>query len=189
MWLRRVLVLTTLMMLALAESAFAQARTERASGVTSAGRGLSTTAIVPRFTTGAVLRSGTVRGLAATRLGHDRIIRVPRSRFIGHPFVPVFFYAAPVVHVQRSYIEVAPLVTRVPATDDCAIVTVLEPDNRGYWKSLKLPAAGAINIDELQRFLQARVEEGEAFQVRDAAGNILEIPGAEQLDRILVDSC
>jgi hypothetical protein len=73
--------------------------------------------------------------------------------------------------------------------ESCAIVTVLQPDYRGYWKELRLPVAGAVNTDELRRILNARIAEGVAFTLRDAAGETLDVPARAALDRIVVDPC
>lgn len=112
--------------------------------------------------------------------------------------IPVVYYfpvtTERVIHVQTEVVKsrtitVTPLSTRAPSVESCAVVTVLEPDHRGYWKELRLPVAGARNTDELQRVLDARIEEGVAFTIRDAAGETLDVPPPAELDRIVVDRC
>jgi hypothetical protein len=125
-----------------------------------------------------------------------------RSDVWEYPLPFIYYYPVTttrVIHVQSDVVQsrvvtprtatVTPESSRVPAVESCAIVTVLEPNYRGYWKELRLPVAGARNTDELQRVLDARVEEGVAFTIRDAGGVTLDIPARAALDRIVVDRC
>jgi hypothetical protein len=71
----------------------------------------------------------------------------------------------------------------------CAVVVVLDRSSRGWWQEIALPLAGAENVDELQRVLNARLAEGTAFRIQDAAGTWLEIPAANGVERIVVEPC
>lgn len=123
--------------------------------------------------------------------------------FAGLHFPLVYYYPVAttrVVHVQSGAVgatavagEAAPGMlpptAATPPVEGCAIVTVLQPGQRGFWKELRLPAMGAHNTDELQRVLDARAEEGMAFSIRDASGEELAIPARADLDRIVVHPC
>lgn len=113
-------------------------------------------------------------------------------------YSPLVVYAPPAtthqVYMQTEMVRprtivLAPAAAAAPALEACAVVTVLQPDHRGYWKELQLPAAGAHNADELQRIIDARIEEGVPFTVRDADGETIDIPSGAALDRVVVDGC
>jgi hypothetical protein len=136
----------------------------------------------------------------------------PRGVIVaGFPFPIVYYYpvsSTHVVHVRSTVATAVPYSAAAqypaaetwpiapdagalprPPVEACALVTVLQPGSRGYWKELRLPAAGAVNRDELQRFLLARLEERVAFTIRDAAGEPFEVPAAANVERVLVHPC
>jgi hypothetical protein len=102
---------------------------------------------------------------------------------------------AQAAHAQAPYAPLepesvpAPAVAPRPPLEECALVMVLQPGNEGYFKELRLPALGALNTDELQRVIDARVAEGVSFRIRDAAGESFEIPAPANLRRVVVDVC
>jgi hypothetical protein len=138
-------------------------------------------------------RFGTVRVHQPERRRPPR-----RDYYYDGVYYPVVYYypvtSTRVIHVQSEVVTprtvtVVPVYGDVPAVENCAIVTVLQPDYRGYWREMRLPVAGARNTDELQRVLDARVDEGVAFSIRDVVGTTMEIPARASLDRIVVDPC
>jgi hypothetical protein len=138
-------------------------------------------------------RFGTVRVQQPERRRSPR-----RDYYYDGVYYPLVYYypvtSTRVIHVQSQVVTprtvtVVPAASDVPAVESCAVVTVLQPDHRGYWRELQLPVAGARNTDELQRVLDARVEEGVAFTIRDVVGTTMEIPARAALDRIVVDPC
>jgi hypothetical protein len=109
---------------------------------------------------------------------------------VGFPIYAVL-PATRIIEVHTEVVAAAPAVAHRSAAiiDTCALVTVLAPDGRGHWHQVRLPAMGARTIDELQRVIAARISEGAAFSLRDAAGSEVSIPAGPALDRVLVAPC
>lgn len=114
-------------------------------------------------------------------------------------FVP-FFYVYPrhVVHVQTSSsyttssYATPPVYYDQPAVLDdptCVIVTVTQPGNDGYWKTLRLPVAGVVTRDQLRRLVSDRIRTGAAFQLTDVDGVSIHIPAGLQVETVAVDPC
>jgi hypothetical protein len=122
--------------------------------------------------------------------GPRRALHAPPGVFVVLTYPIVYHHGVSTRYVHTQVATTSPLPATEPAAfETCAIVTVLQPGERGYWKRITLPAAGAQNLDELQRVLAARVEEGDAFLVRDALGETLAIPAPAELDRLIVHAC